>query len=46
MDKKKSDRDYLKQFEDKSTKDLLDFLCKEAEELKQLIKEVLNKAKK
>lgn len=42
-DRKNEDRDYLKQFENMSVEELLDVLSKEAEELKQLIKGILNR---
>ncbi len=45
-DRKSEDRDYLKQFENKSLDELLDILSKEAEELKQLIKGIFNRADK
>lgn len=45
-DRKSEDRDYLKQFENKSVEELLDILSKEAEELKQLIKGILNRGDK
>ena len=45
-DRKSEDRDYLKQFENKSLDELLDILSKEAEELKKLIKGILNRADK
>ncbi|AMM43641.1 hypothetical protein FDG95_gp076 [Pectobacterium phage vB_PcaM_CBB] len=45
-DRKSEDRDYLKQFENKSVEELLDILSKEAEELKQLIKSILNRGDK
>lgn len=45
-DRKSEDRDYLKQFENKSLEELLDILSKEAEELKKLIKNILNRSDK
>lgn len=45
-DRKSEDRDYLKQFENKSVEELLDILSKEAEELKKLIKSILNRSDK
>ena len=45
-DKKNEDRDYLKQFQDKSVEELLEILTTEAENLKQLIKSILNRADK
>ena len=44
--KKSEDRDYLKQFEDKSVEELLDILSTEAEKLKNMIKDMFNRSGK
>ena len=43
QDRKNEDRDYLKQFENKSTEELLEIWNKEIESFKSAIKEFLNK---